>query len=78
MGIKFGTSEGVSRHLEDCNLRGNRLTNMLLRNTLGQLVDMRIQKRVFKTKIAYSLHFGEEVWGFGSVTKLEVVQAEIL
>lgn len=51
---------------------------MLLRNTLGQLVDMRIQKRVFKTKIAYSLHFGAEVWGFGSVTKLEVVQAEIL
>ena len=47
---------------------------MLLRSNLNQLADMRIQKRVFQTKVASSLHRGSEVWGFSKAAKLEVVQ----
>ena len=74
LGVKFSALRGMSRHVEDCNLRGNRLINMLLRSNLNQLADMRIQKRVFQTKVASSLHWGSEVWGFAKVAKLEVVQ----
>ena len=35
---------------------------MLLRSNLGQLADIRIQKSVFLSKIASSLHWGSEVW----------------
>ena len=74
LGVKFSALRGMSRHVEDCNLRGNRLINMLLRSNLNQLADMRIQKRVFQTKVASSLHWGSEVWGFAKGAKLEVVQ----
>ena len=58
LGIKFSALKGMSRHMEDCNLRGKRLTNMLLISNLGQLADIRIQKRVFQTKVVTSLHWG--------------------
>ena len=74
LGVKFSALKGMSRHVEDCNLSVKRLTNMLLRSNLGQLSDMRIQKRVFQTKVVISLHWGLEVWGFAKAAKLEVVQ----
>ena len=64
MCFKFSALKGISRHVEDCNSRGKRLTNMLLRSNLGQLADMRIQKRGFQTKVATSLHWGVGGLGF--------------
>ena len=74
LGVKFSALRGMSRHIDDCNLRGNRLINMILRSNFGQLADMRIQKRVFLTKVASSLHWGSGVWGFAKRAKLEVLQ----
>ena len=74
LGVKFSVSRGMSRHVKYCNLRGNRLVNMLLRSNLGKLADMKIQKRVLQTKAASSLHWGSEVWSFAKAAKLEVVQ----
>ena len=54
LGVKFSAFRGASRHVEDCNLRGNRPKNMIFRSNLGQLAYMmRIQKRVFQGKTAF-------------------------
>ena len=74
LSVKFSTLKGMSRHAQDCNLKGNRLINILLRSNLGQLAGMRIQKRVFQTKVASSLHWSSEVWGIAKAAKLEVVK----
>ena len=64
----------MSRHIDDCNLTGNRLINMILISNFGQLADLRIQKRVFQTKVPSSLHSGSEVRGFAKGAELEVVR----
>ena len=74
LGVKFSVLRGISRNVEDCNLRGNGLIKILLRSNLGQLADMRIKKRFLQTKVASSLHWGSEVWGFAKAAKLKVVQ----
>ena len=61
-GFKFSIEVGCLRHVEYCNRKDNRLINMLLIKNLGQLADVRIQKRVFQTKVASSLHWGSDVW----------------
>ena len=53
LGVKFSALRGMSRHIDDCNLRGNRLINMILRINFGQLADKRIQKRVFQTNSSF-------------------------
>ena len=72
--VKVSALREMNRHINDCNLRYNRLKNMILRSYFGRLDDVRIQKRVFQTKAASTLHWGSDVWGFAKGAKLEVVQ----
>ena len=61
LGVESSALRGMSRYVEDCNLRSNRLINMLLRSNLGQLANMRIPESVLRTKVASTPHWGSEV-----------------
>ena len=64
----------MSKHSEDCNWKGNKQINILLRSNLGQLVDMKIQRRLLQIKEVASLHYRSEAWGYAKTKKYDLVQ----
>ena len=73
LGLKFTSNGKFSGHLDLVNVRGRYISGEITRSSLRQVRDIRVNKRIWTSKIVPAMHYGAEVSGYRKGPKLEVV-----
>ena len=73
LGVKFTSNGKFSGHLDLANARGRYISGEIARSSLRRVIDIRVHKRIWISKIVRAMHYGAEIWGYRKGPKLEVV-----
>ena len=73
LGCKFTSSGKWSDQVQIASWKGQKASWALLKSPLRHLgpADIKLQKRIFETKVGPALSYGGEVWGFEKGEKIE-------